>query len=139
MRTKRALLLGRNFLENNDPKPPVALIKKTLKIYPYQAGGLGTSIAEALNGEANLLRSPDGKLDWAFLKPQPPAKFVEGSGMVINTVPPNDYSYFEMINKLVQEEPAEALTPEIMGSLAAIGIIKGKPFNPGCADEKNSD
>ena len=35
-----------------------------------------------------------------------------------------------MINDLVQREPADALDPEIMGSLAAIGIAKGRPFNP---------
>jgi hypothetical protein len=130
VRTTRALLLGRMFLEDNDPKRPVELLKKTLKIYPYQPGGFGTSIATALEGKASLLRSPDGKLDWAFLKPQPPATFIEGSGRVMNTVPPNDFSYFEMIHELVQREPAEALDPEIIGSLAAIGIVKGKPFNP---------
>lgn len=130
MRTTRAIMLGREFLEDNDPKRPVALIKKTLKIYPYQPGGFGTSIATGLEGKVPLLRSADGKLDWAFLRPQPPGKFVEGSGKVMNTVPPNDFSYFEMINELVQMEPADALDPEIMGSLAATGIVKGKPFNP---------
>src|SRR5208337_1530682 len=103
---------------------------KTLKIYPYQSGGFGTSIATGLAGKVPLLRSPGGKLDWEFLRPLPPAKFTEGSGRVMSTIPPNDFSYFEMINELVQREPAEALDPEIMGSLAAIGIVKGKPFNP---------
>ena len=46
------------------------------------------------------------------------------------TIPANDFHYFEQINALVQQEPVEALDPEIMGSLAAIGIVKGKPFNP---------
>jgi hypothetical protein len=130
LRTTRAIMLGREFLEDNDPKRPVELIKKTLKIYPYQPGGFGTSIATGLDGKVPLLRSPDGKLDWAFLRPQPPAKFVEGTGRVMNTIPPNDFSYLETINDLVQREPADALDPEIMGSLAAIGIVKGKPFNP---------
>jgi hypothetical protein len=130
LRTTRAIMLGRAFLENNDPKPPVELIKKTLKIYPYQPGGFGTSIATGLDGKVPLLRTPDGKLDWAFLGPQQPAKFIEGSGMVMNTVPPNDFSYFEIINELVQQEPTDALDPEIMGSLAAIGIVKGKLFKP---------
>ena len=47
-RTTRVLLLGRSFMENNDPKPAVELIKKTTRIYPYEAGGEGTSIAEFL-------------------------------------------------------------------------------------------
>jgi hypothetical protein len=122
--------MGRAYLENNDPKPPVELIKKTLKIYPYQPGGFGTSIATGLEGKVPLLRNPNGQLDWAFLRPQPPAKFVEGSGRLMNTIPPNDFSFFTTINDLVQQEPADAMDPEVMGSLAAIGIEKGKPFNP---------
>ena len=129
-RTTRVLLMGRNFLEKNDPKPPVELIRKTLKIYPYEPGGFGTSIATGLEGKVPLLRDPDGKLSLAFLRPRPPATFVEGSGKVMNTVPANDYSYFETLNELVQEQPADAMDPEVMGSLAAIGIAKGKPFAP---------
>jgi hypothetical protein len=30
----------------------------------------------------------------------------------------------------VQKEPADAIDPEITGSLATIGIVKGKPFKP---------
>jgi hypothetical protein len=130
MRTTRATVLGRSFLEKNDPKPVAALIKKTLKVYPYLPGGYGTSIGSALQGKATLARTADHKLDWAFLRPEEPVKFTEGTGKVMNTVPPNDYSYFEILKDLVQKEPVGALDPEIMGSLAAIGIVKGKPFNP---------
>ena len=56
--------------------------------------------------------------------------FVEGTGRVMKTVPPNDASYNEMLNALVQEEPAEALDPELAGQFAAIGIVKGMPFEP---------
>lgn len=130
LRTTRAVSIGRMFLENNDPKPPVELIKRTLKIYPYQPGGFGTSIGTALEGKVPLLRNATGQLDWSFLRPQPAVKFTEGTGKVMNTIPPNDFSYFEMIHALVQKEPADSLDPEIMGSLAAIGIVKGKPFSP---------
>ena len=37
---------------------------------------------------------------------------------------------YEMLDALVQEQPAEALAPEIGGQFAAIGIVKGKKFNP---------
>jgi hypothetical protein len=139
MRTTRATMLGRSYLEKSggvskgagdDPKPVVALIKKTLKIYPYLPGGYGTSIGSALEGKATLARTPDHELNWSFLRPEEPVKFTEGTGKVINTIPPSDFSYFEMLNDLVQKEPVGALDPEIMGSLAAIGIVKGKPFNP---------
>jgi hypothetical protein len=136
LRTTRATLLGRNFLENNDPKPPVALIKKTLKVYPYVPGGYGTSIASALAGEATLLRTPQHQLEWSFLRSQPPVKFIEGTGKVMTTIPPSDFSYFEIINDVVQKEPAGALDPEIAGSLAAIGIVKGQPFKPDARMQK---
>ena len=56
--------------------------------------------------------------------------FHEVSGKVMNTILPNDFSFYEMLNEVVQQEPATSLDPELMGSLAAIGIIKGKPFAP---------
>ena len=108
-------------LENkSDPKPAAETIRKFTKIYPYEAGGVGTSIAEFLAGKAGLGR----------ITPPPPTVFHEGSGKVMNTVPPNDWTYYEMLNEIVQEEPATSLDAELMGPLAAIGIIKGKPFAP---------
>jgi hypothetical protein len=63
--------------------------------------------------------------------------FHEGSGKVMNTIPPNDFSYYEMLNDVVQQQPATSLDPELMGPLAAIGIIKGKPFAPDERMKKN--
>ena len=41
-----------------------------------------------------------------------------------------DFSFFEEVNQVVQEEPSEAIDPETLGLLASIGIEKGKPFAP---------
>ena len=61
----------------------------------------------------------------------PPAtEFVNITGKRYNTVAPSDFSYFEALDKIVQREPIDALGSEARGSLAAIGIVKGKPFNP---------
>jgi hypothetical protein len=119
-RTNHVLYAVRAFMDDNDPKPAVALIKKSLKIYPYTPGAVGTSIATALEGKVRLQGNP----------PVPETKFVEASGKAFNTIPPNDFSYFETVNELVQMEPATSFNPELMGQLAAIGIVKGKPFNP---------
>jgi len=119
-RTIRVLILGRMFLVNNDPNPAAELIKSRTKIYPYVPGGEGTSIAEFLSGDAKLGRITE----------PPPTVFREGSGVVMNTIPPNDFSFYESLNEVVQQEPATTLDPELMGPLAAIGIIKGKPFAP---------
>lgn len=119
--TIRALYFGRQFMVNNDPKPAVSTIKQTLKLYPYTPGGLGTSIGTALEGKVKL----------APVNQQiPETKFIEVSGKSFNTLPPSDYTFFEKLNALVQEEPAGSLDPELMGQIASIGIVKGKPFAP---------
>lgn len=119
-RTTRVVYLGRAFMVDNDPKPTVAKIKETLKLYPYTPGAFGTSIATALTGEVMLENNP----------PIPETIIKDVSGESFNTIPPNDYTFFETLNKLVQEEPLGSLDPELMGQIAAIGIVKGKPFNP---------
>lgn len=118
--TVYVLWAGRMFLENNDPSPAAECIRKYLKIYPYEAGGFGISYATYLRGEAPL---------GAVMLPHEPV-FHEGSGRVINAIAPNDLSYYEMLNEVVQQEPATSLDPEQMGSIAAIGIVKGQPFAP---------
>jgi len=120
-RTNFVAWFGRSFLENkSDPKPAADTIKKFTKVYAYSAGGVGTPIADFLSGKAKL-----GKITQP-----PPTVFHEGTGKVMNTIPPNDFSFYEMLNEVVQQEPAGSLDPEMMGPIAAIGIIKGKPFAP---------
>jgi len=60
----------------------------------------------------------------------PKMKFINVSGRELNTVLPNDYSFYEKLHALIQDEPDDFLGPEIKGQLAAIGIVKGEPFNP---------
>ena len=48
----------------------------------------------------------------------------------MNTIPPNDFAYWETIDELVQQEPAGSGDPEILGQLAAVGIRKGQSFAP---------
>jgi hypothetical protein len=119
-RTSRALLLGRSFLTNDDPAPTVETIKSTLKLYPYAPGNAGTSIGTLLEGH---------------VRPAPPVQvpetvFVEGSGKAFNTVPPSDIGFFELMNEVIQDEPAGSTDTDLAGHLAAIGIVKGKPFEP---------
>jgi hypothetical protein len=91
----------RSFLVNSDPKPGVDLVKKFTKIYP---------LSQAKN---------------------PPApKFVDVSNKAFNTIAPADYSFWEALNQVVQEEPTDSIDPTTLGFWAAIGIQKGKPFAP---------
>lgn len=56
--------------------------------------------------------------------------FVNLSGMPLNTVNPADYTFWELLNEVVQEEPAGSLDEVRLGYYAAIGIQKGQPFAP---------
>jgi hypothetical protein len=60
----------------------------------------------------------------------PPTKFINGSGLYLNTVHANTFKFYEEINQVIQDEPTSAVDPEIAGQLAAIGIVKGRPFAP---------
>lgn len=119
-KTNFALYASRANLVGNDPKPAVENIKRNMKVYPYQPGAFGTSIAQALEGTVRIAGEP--KI--------PETKFIEASGRSFNTIPPSDFRFFELINENVQNEPATSYDVELAGQLAAIGIVHGKPFKP---------
>jgi hypothetical protein len=95
------LMFFRGFVVDGSTAPAVANAKKNLRIYPLAK------------------------------KDNPPEmNFVNASGKYFNTIHSLDYSFFEEVNQVVQEEPNAAMDPETLGLLASIGIEKGKPFKP---------
>ena len=99
--TNNVFIFLRGFYE--DPKnltPAVAHLEKT-KIYP-------------LNGEAGAK----------------PMKFPDASGVPVNMLPISDGSAFDQLKLLVDSEGDNLAGPDWLGMLAAIGIVKGKPFTP---------
>jgi hypothetical protein len=100
-RTFGNILIWRGFLVDGSPEPAVASIKQHTRIYP---------LAEAHN--------------------PPVQQFTNASSKAFNTIHANNIEFFAEVNHVVQEEPADAIDPETTGLLAAIGIEKGKPFNP---------
>ena len=119
-KTNLILYAARAYLVNNDPKPAVENVKANLKFYRYKPGAYGTSIAQALEGTVAIAGEP--KI--------PETKFIEATGMSMNTISPSDYGFFELINENVQNEPATSYDIELAGQLAAIGIVHGKKFAP---------
>jgi len=91
----------RGFLSRGSPKRAIETFKKQLKIYPLREA-----------------------------KRPPPNMFVDVSGKAFNTLPPNDFAFFELLDDLIQEEPNEAQDPELLGILASIGIQKDQRFEP---------
>jgi hypothetical protein len=99
--TYKVWLVARGFSDKGDTGPAVKAFKDQWKVYP---------LAEAAN--------------------PPKMKFINGSGLYFNTIHATDFTFYEEVNKVIQEEPADSADPEILGQLAAIGIVKGKPFAP---------
>jgi len=91
----------RGFVENGSTKTAVDATKKFAKVY---------LLSDAKN--------------------PPQMKFINVSGNAFNTIHANDFTFYEEINHVVQEEPNDALDPETLGVLASIGIEKGKNFAP---------
>ena len=94
-------VIWRGFQKDGSPKPALDDTKANFKIYPLSQ------------------------------KDNPPAmNFVNMSGKINNTIHRMDAGIFEEINAVIQAEPSIGENPEIIGSLAAIGIKKGEAFRP---------
>ena len=120
-RTNYVVWFARSFLENKRSRSP----------WPKRSGSSPRSIPTRPAASAHPSPSSwPARPSSGGSAPPPPTVFHEGSGKVMNTIPPNDFSFFEMLNEIVQQEPATSLDPELMGPIAAIGIVKGKPFAP---------
>ena len=100
-RTFRNWLLMRAFVIDGDAEKTVKSVKDRWRLYPL--------------AEAEKPRLPH---------------FVDLTGKRYNTIHASDFTFFEELNEVVQYEPANAFDPEIVGQFAAVGIKKGKPFEP---------
>ena len=95
-------------------------------------------------GENGLIAAPAVKVGeqirvyplWDEEKNIKPMQFPNGSGKRINMQYPTDYAYWTKLKKFVDYEPYQAITPELRGVLAAIGIIKDQPFEPTARQKK---
>jgi hypothetical protein len=99
--TNRLLGFYRAFVEKGDVAAAVAGVKARAAIFP---------LSKADN--------------------PPVTPFINVSGVKFNTISANDFSFYEELNGVVQNEPADWVDADTVGLYAAIGIIKGKPFHP---------
>ncbi|MFC7725462.1 DUF1254 domain-containing protein [Nocardioides sp. GCM10028917] len=60
----------------------------------------------------------------------PEMEFISLGGREFNTIHANDVSFYDELDAVIQREPLEVIDDETRGLLAAIGIIKGRPFAP---------
>jgi hypothetical protein len=101
-RTSGVWLILRAELVEGKTDVPNELIRSKLRVYPLAKAGKA-----------------------------PKTEFVDGSGVPASTVFSDDYSFFEDLAQLIQEEPVDAISSTERFYLASLGIEKGKPFTPG--------
>ncbi len=94
-------VLWRGYLENGSTETAIKATQDQFRMYP---------LSQASN--------------------QPEMTFVNVSGEEFNTIHVMDARMFEEINTVVQTEPLMGENPELLGHLAAIGIVKGQDFAP---------
>jgi len=95
-------LILRGFLdEKGQPDTAKAAFTNGLKVYPY---------AKKNNPTANT--------------------FTNLTGITVNTIHANNFKFFEELDDVIQREPSDMFSPELLGMASAVGIHKGKPFNP---------
>ena len=104
---------------------------RTYTVWNFMRGYVRDSVKDAADNIKNNL-----KVYPLAQKDNPPKmEFLNMSGLAeYQTIPPNDFSFFEDLNAIIQEEPLDFIGPETRGQIAAIGIVKGQPFQPmeGC-------
>ncbi|WP_300321815.1 DUF1254 domain-containing protein [Accumulibacter sp.] len=100
-RTNRMLLFYRAFVEKGDIAAAVAGVKAKAAIFPLSKAASPTE-----------------------------TRFVNVSGIKFNTISANDFSFYDELNAVVQNEPADWVDPDTVGLYAAIGIRKGQRFAP---------
>ena len=56
--------------------------------------------------------------------------FINGSQKEFNTIHANNFEFYKELDHVIQKEPLSFIGAELRGQAGAIGIIKGKKFNP---------
>jgi hypothetical protein len=99
--TYRNWVMARAFVgDTGEGESALAWYRDNLRIYPLAAG------------------------------PDPDAAYVPLSQHPVDCTHARDVRFFARLAELVQYEPSGAFTPYELGLLAAIGIAKGRPFEP---------
>jgi hypothetical protein len=100
-KTNRLLMFFRAFVKDGDLKGAIDNVKANTKLYPLADFGKPATTT-----------------------------FVNTSGKQFNTISGNTFEFFNELNNVVQNEPADFVEPETVGLFASVGIRKGKPFAP---------
>ena len=114
------------------PEGYFAVPSKTNGVWVFMRGYLDKTLPldQAIPAASANIRDKLKVYSLADQDNPPATEFIDVSGKAMNTILPNDASAFEKLHALIQGEPDDYLGPEAKGMMAAIGIEKGKPFEP---------
>jgi hypothetical protein len=62
-----------------------------------------------------------------------PMQYPDASGVPANMLPARDATAFDQLKSIIDTEGSNLADPDWLGMLAALGIVKGQPFNPDAA------
>jgi hypothetical protein len=99
--TNNVFVFLRSFCQDPGNLTPAVAVMEATKIYP-----LGEQ------GSARAMQFPDA------------------SGVPVDMLPISDGTAFDQLKTLVDSEGVNLADPDGLGMLAALGIVKGKPFDP---------
>ena len=105
-RTNRVLMLGRSFMENSDPGAHRRDDQVDAQGVPVRTRWIGHQRRHAPSRRPAPRPSRD----------VPETKFVEGTGLTFNTIPPVDFGFWETVDALIQDEAAVPPTPRSSGT-----------------------
>jgi hypothetical protein len=103
-RTNTLVIFFRAFVKGGDIAAAVQHVKNGTNLFPLYA--------TSESGEA------------------PKAQFIDVSGLKFNTISANTIRFYDELNQVVQNEPADFVDPDLVGLFASIGVKKGEPFAP---------
>jgi hypothetical protein len=95
------MLVLRGFLVDGKPDAASKMFREGVKVYP-------------------LAKAAD----------PPKMQFFNGSKVPYNTVHANNFEFYRELDHVIQKEPVDFIDPELRGLVAAIGMRKGKIFEP---------
>jgi hypothetical protein len=119
--------------EGDVPEGYFVVKSRTYAVWNFMRGYVRGSVKDPANVKAAADNIKNNLKVYPLAQKDSPPKmeFLNMTGREgYNTIPPNDYSFYESLAAVVQEEPAGFPDAENSGMMAALGIVKGKPFSP---------
>ncbi len=112
--------------EGDIPEGYTVVKPKTYSLWLFMRGNISKGIDKAVKNVKDHLKI----YPLSEVKNPRKTEYFSASGKYFNTIHTNDYTFYEHLNHLIQNESDEMLDAETKGLFASIGIKKGQEFAP---------